>query len=307
MSFFDYASFIDQYPDNYFDLILIDGRARPSCFMHAAAKVKHGGYVVLDNAERVSYAYVEETALKLGFEVQEFWGPGPYNDYCWRTIFLRRVRERFALNELDTQLERYLDFDGGVFVEAGANDGIRQSNSLYFEGKRGWRGILVEAVPELVEQCRRHRPQAMVKWAALVPPERIPGQSTIRFAGLMSMVQGGMHSREEEDSHIAAGLAVQKICSYETQAPNATLSGILDELGISHVDLLSLDVEGFEAEALAGLDLARHQPSFILVEARYRNDVDARLLPMYHVVAMLSHHDVLYRLGAGGSAKASHV
>lgn len=296
LSFRDYVSVIDDYPDQYFDVILIDGRARPACFMHAMSKVRVGGHVILDNAERETYAFIEATSAKLGFEIKEFWGPGPYNDYCWRTIFLRRSTERFALNDLDRKLEKYLDFDNGIFVEAGANDGISQSNTLYFESRRGWRGVLVEAVPALYEQCRRNRPHTHVVWAALAPPEQVPGQVTIRYAGLMSVVKGGMRSAEEEDTHIATGLEMQKLEGYETVAPCATLSDILDQCGVTRVDLLSLDVEGFEAQALAGLDLSRHCPTFILVEARYRADVDARLLPHYEVVDELSHHDVLYRL-----------
>src|SRR6185436_12170312 len=154
MSFKDYATAIEQYEDNYFDLVLIDGRARPACFMHAVAKVKFGGYIVLDNAERAQYAYVERAAEKLGFEVTEFWGPGPYNPYFWRTICLRKVRARFALNDLDAKLEPFMDFDNGIFVEAGANDGVVQSNTLYFEARRRWRGLLVEPIPEKAEECR---------------------------------------------------------------------------------------------------------------------------------------------------------
>lgn len=295
-SFLRYASAIDAHEDEYFDLVLIDGRARPSCFLHAVNKVKLGGYIVLDNAERQTYEWIESTAEKLGFEKTEFWGPGPYNEYCWRTIFLRRVRDHFALNDLDRKLEPYLDMDNGVFVEAGANDGIRQSNTLYFEARRGWRGVLVEALPATYEQCRRHRPRAHVVWAALGSPDQVPGMATLRYAELMSVVHGGMRSADEEDAHVAAGVAVQKLeASYEVQAPFATLSQILDDSGFTRIDLLSLDVEGYEARALDGLDLSRHRPRFILIEARYREDIDARLAGHYEVVAQLSHHDVLYR------------
>jgi hypothetical protein len=31
-SFYDYATSIEKYPDKHFDLIVVDGRARPSCF-----------------------------------------------------------------------------------------------------------------------------------------------------------------------------------------------------------------------------------------------------------------------------------
>jgi hypothetical protein len=54
-SFKKYASLIDQFPDDYFDVVLVDGRSRPSCLLHSINKVKKGGLLVLDNAERPYY------------------------------------------------------------------------------------------------------------------------------------------------------------------------------------------------------------------------------------------------------------
>jgi FkbM family methyltransferase len=294
-SFYNYASQIDQYPNEYFDVVLIDGRSRPSCFMHAVNKVKFGGYIILDNAERASYHFIEETAEKLGFEIEEIWSPGPYNDYCWRALFMRRTRRYYSLNELDIKLSKYLDFDKGVFVEAGANDGIRQSNTYYLEACRGWTGILVEPIPELYEACRRNRPNATVIHGALTNPEMALGQVKLQFAGLMSVIQGGMQSKEEELKHVQVGCEIQKLSSYEVYAPTLTLSNILDQQGITEIDFLSLDVEGFEHQALLGLDFTRHRPRYILVEERYSEKVKSILNKYYEVVDMLSHHDVLYR------------
>ena len=53
--FKDYAAAIDAYPDGHFDVVLVDGRSRPSCVKHAVAKVKEGGLLVLDNTERGYY------------------------------------------------------------------------------------------------------------------------------------------------------------------------------------------------------------------------------------------------------------
>ncbi len=50
-----YASGIDEYSDDYFDWILVDGRSRPSCMKHAIPKVKPGGFLLLDNADRNYY------------------------------------------------------------------------------------------------------------------------------------------------------------------------------------------------------------------------------------------------------------
>ena len=50
-----YASFIDSYPDGYFDIVLVDGRSRPACIKHAAPKLRKGGLIILDNADRSYY------------------------------------------------------------------------------------------------------------------------------------------------------------------------------------------------------------------------------------------------------------
>src|SRR5438067_7198102 len=66
----------------------------------------------------------------------------------------------FALNDLDKRMEKYIDHDGGFFVELGANDGINQSNTLYFEKFRGWKGVLVEPTPHNYFKCRQNRSAA---------------------------------------------------------------------------------------------------------------------------------------------------
>jgi len=90
MSFEAYARSIDRYPDDHFDLVLIDGRARPACYKHAVSKVKQGGHIVLDNAERDEYEFIEQHARTLGYPILDFWGPGPYNKYVWRTIVIQK-------------------------------------------------------------------------------------------------------------------------------------------------------------------------------------------------------------------------
>jgi FkbM family methyltransferase len=203
---------------------------------------------------------------------------------------------RPALNELDRKLERYLPARGGFFVEAGAFDGFTQSNTYYFERFRGWRGVLVEPLREPFERCRRERPRSQVFQCALVPADYGAPTVTIHDAGLMSLLDGAQKSPEADAAHCRRGAEVQEIVVGAAEVPARTLSSVLDEAGATRIDLLSLDVEGYELQVLRGLDLARHRPVHILVEARFREEIVDHLRPLYEPIAELSHHDVLFRL-----------
>ena len=63
-----YASHISNYPDNYFDIVLVDGRSRPSCLYHSFSKVKKDGLLVLDNAER-DYYFTSQKISEEEFEL----------------------------------------------------------------------------------------------------------------------------------------------------------------------------------------------------------------------------------------------
>ena len=77
----------------------------------------------------------------------------------WRISFFKNKLKGvyFSINSLDKQLEKYVDYDDGFYVELGANDGVNQSNTLYFEMTRNWKGVLVEPTPHNFILCREQR------------------------------------------------------------------------------------------------------------------------------------------------------
>jgi hypothetical protein len=52
-----YAEAVTIFPDDHFDVILVDGRARCACLRLAQAKLKVGGLLVLDDAARMIYQW----------------------------------------------------------------------------------------------------------------------------------------------------------------------------------------------------------------------------------------------------------
>jgi len=213
---------------------------------------------------------------------------------------LTRIRRgaQPAEYELDKKLAKYLNFRNGFFIEAGANDGYAQSNTYYLEKKLGWRGVLVEAIPELYQRCRKRRKRSKVFHCALVADASVQPTVSMHFANLMSVVEGALKTPEAQREQIRSGLQMQffpENDSYTVEVPGRTLTSILDEVQPPPIDFFSLDVEGYELPVLKGLDLDRYRPKYILVEARFFDEVNAHLQPHYELVEQMTYHDYLYR------------
>jgi FkbM family methyltransferase len=211
-------------------------------------------------------------------------------------------KQSFALEKLDHELAKIIRRRRGFFIEAGANDGVSQSNTLYFEKYRGWRGLLVEPIPALAAKCREARPRCFVENCALVPFHFAEKEIALRHCNLMSFVPGAFKTSAEASQHEAAAAECQKLTPVDLHVPARTLTSILDEHRVPQIDFFSLDVEGYELSVLEGLDFDRYAPTYMLVEARYREEVDAFLLPRYEVIAELGYRDVLYRLKSTAKA-----
>jgi hypothetical protein len=78
-SFELYIRAIDSYPDAYFDIVFVDGRARPGCIRQALIKIKSGGFLILDNSDRLEYDNGKN--LISGWRITSIFGPGPYVNY----------------------------------------------------------------------------------------------------------------------------------------------------------------------------------------------------------------------------------
>ncbi len=214
-------------------------------------------------------------------------------------VTIRRKNSRPSLNDLDVKLERYLGFRGGFFIEAGANDGYAQSNTYYLETELGWRGVLIEGIPELAEKCVPQRPASLVFQCALVSDDYDQETVTMHYADLMSVVDGSLKTPEAQAEHLSLGVEVQKLPgTYTLEVPARTLAFVLDSIqDAPPIDFFSLDVEGYELNVLRGMNIAKHRPRFILVESKFFDEVDEFFRANgYAFVDALTHHDYLYEV-----------
>lgn len=201
-----------------------------------------------------------------------------------------------AFDNIDRKLERYLPAKG-VFIEAGAHNGIAESNTYYLEKIKGWEGILVEPIEGNYQACCKNRTKSQVFNCALVSPDYTEESVTLQYGGLMSFVKDVY---TDEDSYERRMSAIEKYHtdSIETEVKARTLTSLLDECSFDKVDFLSLDVEGYEIEVLRGLDLNKYRPTFVLVECRdgeSKTRLESFLGAAYTFVDKLSSRDYLYK------------
>jgi len=158
------------------------------------------------------------------------------------------------------------DVEDGFFVDIGAHNGETDSNTLLFEYE-GWDGICVEPHSKYAERLKLNRNCTCIK--AVVWSENLP---SIDFH---QTVQGG-------ESRVGGGgpRRVSKI----THPPAFTLNSILEKHNVTHIDLLSIDVEGHENHVLAGFTIENYSPRIAIVENIYFDNRHDEAFKGYHGV-----------------------
>ena len=198
----------------------------------------------------------------------------------------------------DAWLEEHVfrGLTGGVFVEAGALDGLLHSNSLFFERERGWTGVLVEANPELRFALRANRPKADVFGCALGAEngtakfEAVAG-GLIGWSGLTDLIEP--EHRARIDTRIPP--EYRGIVDVNVRP----LADVLYETGTRFVDYLSLDLEGAEWSVLSVFPFDEFHIDVIGVEDNFGNAKLADLLASngYTHLARVGQDEIWRRLG----------
>ena len=64
---------------------------------------------------------------------------------------------KFNGDGLDKKMLDYINYKNGFFIECGANDGINQSTTWYFEKKLKWKGLLIEPIKYIHKVAKSER------------------------------------------------------------------------------------------------------------------------------------------------------
>ena len=142
----------------------------------------------------------------------------------------------------------------GKYIELGALDGVLFSNTKFFQDSLNWTGILIEPHPDKFQALTHNRPNNLL-CNNLVSCHKEPLKFRYFVDGhaAVSGVENTLsqhHFDEYFDKYI--NVLPQNAIFINPK----TLTDIVKESGLTHIDLLSLDVEGHEYEVLKSWDFS---------------------------------------------------
>ncbi|MBD1165118.1 FkbM family methyltransferase [Pelagibacterales bacterium SAG-MED13] len=215
--------------------------------------------------------------------------------------FKNRRKTYFGHHELDRKLEKYLNYKNGFFVELGANDGIKQSNTYYFEKNFNWKGILVEPIKDKYIKCKKFRSNKNYFYNnACISFSFKKEKIKMIYSDLMSSISDKtILNKVDAKKHALEGekylLKTEKI--EEVWVDTITLNEIFIEIkSPKKMDFLSLDVEGSELEVLNGIDFSTYNFKFILVESRNDDEIKKFLkIKDYIFLEKISKRDLFFK------------
>jgi len=141
----------------------------------------------------------------------------------------------------------------GFFVDVGAHDGKTINNTLYFETNNNWKGINVEPITDVYQKLVINRPNSINLNCAVDEKE---GEADFIYnKGYTEMISGlknhydlRHHTRLVNENNYFG--SISNIISI----PTNTLSNIFKKYNVTHVNYLSIDVEGAEFAVIKSID-----------------------------------------------------
>lgn len=150
----------------------------------------------------------------------------------------------------------------GTFVEVGANDG-KTGSFTYNLACIGWNGLNFEPVPRLYEKCCiNHLNHTNVKNFQIGIGESLC-ETTIIDADTLSTIDTDTMNTYSQIPQFASYFTNNN--QYHT-IKIERLDTMLKQNNITNIDLLVLDVEGYEENVLKGFTIDKYLPKIFIIE-----------------------------------------
>jgi FkbM family methyltransferase len=165
-------------------------------------------------------------------------------------------RSSYAQTGEDRIIAAYINRNkAGFYVDVGCHHPFRGSNTIGLYS-RGWRGVVVDANPELIALFKRSRPRDTAICAA-VSNKEAPVTLTLAKQTELSTISTQFEREWIGESGIKERVTTDAI----------RLQTVMEQNGVpATFDLLSIDVEGHDYEVLTSFDINTFRPRIIVIE-----------------------------------------
>lgn len=144
----------------------------------------------------------------------------------------------------------------GTYIDIGGGHPVAGSVSFWFY-ERGWQGIVVEPQEALASLHRQVRPRDTVV-TSLIGREN--GSANLFVVARLHALTTTVEAYADNAKNYGAAVRSMAV-------PAITLAELCASHGVATIDFLKIDVEGAEADVIAGGDWRRYRPKVVLVEA----------------------------------------
>jgi FkbM family methyltransferase len=193
----------------------------------------------------------------------------------------RRIQRRLAGPRLvGAFAEAYPE---AFFIEIGSNDGEQHDFLRPQILSKRWRGVMVEPVPYVFERLRRNYGElerVALENAAIADRDGRTPFFHLREAGADEHLPGWYHgvgsfSREAVLGHRGFIPDVDDRL-VETSVRCMTFESLCRKHAVDRLDLLLVDVEGYDAEIVRMVDLSQRHPRLLVFEHYHLSEADRR-------------------------------
>jgi FkbM family methyltransferase len=162
------------------------------------------------------------------------------------------------------------------FVQIGAHDGKTDDHVRSFILDSRWRGIFVEPVPHIFSRLTKNYEAVSDRFVfenvAIADQNETRIFYTVAGGGSDHLPswydQLGSFRKEVVLSHKPF---IPDICNrlVELRVPCLTFQSLVDRNGVSNIDLVLIDTEGYDLKILATIDFNRFKPDLVIYERKH--------------------------------------
>ncbi len=189
----------------------------------------------------------------------------------WRVLRGPRLRLGLYRDDIERVLHGLTRTRKPVsFVLVGANDGVENDMLHPFVRAGGWSGILVEPLPHLFGKLQQNLRGTPGLEFANVAIDRTPGMRELFYVEDLEGAPWyadklGSFSREHVRKHGDSIPDIdERIASRLVEC--ITLDSLCERHGVTRLDLVQIDAEGFDFEVIRSIDFQRLRPSVLIYE-----------------------------------------